>query len=124
MKNCLHCKNDFEPKKPKQIFCSDKCRVYSNRAKKTALKNEYDKVVYLVFKDGTQIPFNKKDVLALLKWFENDESKQIVNKSNLVPKPPIKKEEPLKINGSKDITQRMDGESMMDYKIRLAERQS
>lgn len=31
MKQCLFCNNDFVPAKPKQIFCSNKCRVYFNR---------------------------------------------------------------------------------------------
>lgn len=31
MKQCLFCNNDFNPTKPKQKFCSDKCRVYFNR---------------------------------------------------------------------------------------------
>ena len=32
MKKCLYCKNDFEPNRPKQKYCSDKCRVYFSRA--------------------------------------------------------------------------------------------
>jgi hypothetical protein len=33
MKNCLRkkCQREFEPKKPKQVFCSPKCRVYHRR---------------------------------------------------------------------------------------------
>jgi predicted nucleic acid-binding Zn ribbon protein len=33
MKKCLYskCGKEFEPNKPKQKFCSDKCRVYWNR---------------------------------------------------------------------------------------------
>ena len=34
MKQCLHCKKEFEPLKPKAIFCSAKCRVYWHRANK------------------------------------------------------------------------------------------
>lgn len=31
LRNCLYCQVPFEPKKPKQKFCSDKHRVYYNR---------------------------------------------------------------------------------------------
>jgi hypothetical protein len=33
MKKCLRekCPNEFEPNKPKQVFCSAKCRVYYSR---------------------------------------------------------------------------------------------
>jgi hypothetical protein len=33
MKVCFrgNCKKEFEPNKPKQVFCSDKCRVYASR---------------------------------------------------------------------------------------------
>ena len=33
MKKCLRqkCGKEFEPKKPKQMFCCDACRVYSKR---------------------------------------------------------------------------------------------
>ncbi len=38
MKKCLRkkCQKDFEPNKPKQVFCSDKCRVYNSRELKAA----------------------------------------------------------------------------------------
>lgn len=32
MKQCLQCKTEFKPLKPKAIFCSAKCRVYWHRA--------------------------------------------------------------------------------------------
>ena len=31
MKECLHCKKGFEPKKPTRKFCSDSCRVMYHR---------------------------------------------------------------------------------------------
>lgn len=36
MKKCLRqkCQKDFEPNKPKQVFCSAKCRVYFSREEK------------------------------------------------------------------------------------------
>jgi hypothetical protein len=40
MKKCLRekCPNEFEPNKPKQVFCSAKCRVYYSREKKKERK--------------------------------------------------------------------------------------
>lgn len=35
MKLCLFCEKEFFPNKPKQKFCSDKCRVYFNREQVT-----------------------------------------------------------------------------------------
>lgn len=32
MKECVNCKNAFEPKRPHGKFCSDKCRVAYNRS--------------------------------------------------------------------------------------------
>lgn len=37
MKLCKQCGKGFEPNKPKQIFCSDKCRVYYNRSIKKGI---------------------------------------------------------------------------------------
>jgi hypothetical protein len=34
MINCKNCKTDFEPKSPKAVYCSTKCRVAANRNKK------------------------------------------------------------------------------------------
>lgn len=31
MKKCIRCGNDFEPKKPKTVYCTDKCRTYAYR---------------------------------------------------------------------------------------------
>lgn len=44
MKECLRleCKEQFEPNKPKQVFCSAKCRVYYNRAEKKKLEKQQD----------------------------------------------------------------------------------
>lgn len=38
MKKCLRkkCQKEFEPNKPKQVFCSAKCRVYFSREEKDA----------------------------------------------------------------------------------------
>jgi hypothetical protein len=38
MKKCLHCGNDFEPTKPKSVYCSGKCRTYAFRDKKKTEK--------------------------------------------------------------------------------------
>lgn len=40
MKKCLRkkCQKDFEPNKPKQVFCSAKCRVYFSREEKTPIQ--------------------------------------------------------------------------------------
>jgi len=37
MKKCLRqkCQKEFEPNKPKQVFCSAKCRVYFSREKES-----------------------------------------------------------------------------------------
>jgi hypothetical protein len=34
MKQCAHCGKDFEPTKPKAIYCSVKCRTYAFRDRK------------------------------------------------------------------------------------------
>lgn len=51
-RKCLRnsCQIEFEPNKPKQVFCSAKCRVYYSRENKSTVKNknvngEKDKVI-------------------------------------------------------------------------------
>ncbi len=46
MKICSYCKNEFEPKKPKAIYCSTKCRTYAHRDKKK------DENPYKMYADG------------------------------------------------------------------------
>jgi DNA-binding NarL/FixJ family response regulator len=36
IRTCDHCGADFEPAKPEQRFCCDRCRVYSYRANQAA----------------------------------------------------------------------------------------
>lgn len=33
MKKCLHCMKEFDPTKPKQVYCSSHCRTKSHRKK-------------------------------------------------------------------------------------------
>jgi len=49
MKKCLYCGNDFEPTKPKQIYCSSKHRTYAFRKtkKKLSKKSESKKEIPL-----------------------------------------------------------------------------
>lgn len=35
MKKCRHCGKEFQPKNPKGVFCSDRCRVYHGRGVST-----------------------------------------------------------------------------------------
>ena len=37
MKNCINCKNDFEPSNKRQKFCSDTCRKVSHAKKVTVI---------------------------------------------------------------------------------------
>lgn len=47
MKVCMYqkCGKEFEPLKPKAVFCSAKCRVYQNRLSKKKVVKEKNKVV-------------------------------------------------------------------------------
>lgn len=38
MKKCKRCDKDFEPKNPKGVFCSDKCKVYWHRENPKSLE--------------------------------------------------------------------------------------
>lgn len=40
IKQCLFCGKEFEPKNPKGVYCSDKCRVYANRGYKPKLPED------------------------------------------------------------------------------------
>lgn len=56
MKECLFCQKEFEPAKPKQVFCTSKCRVYYSREEKSdggfiyALRNPIDNRIFYVGK--------------------------------------------------------------------------
>ena|SRR6185312_40477 len=52
MKKCLRqkCQKEFEPNKPKQVFCSAKCRVYFSRELKKQIEEN-------------NLPKNKKKIL-------------------------------------------------------------
>jgi predicted GIY-YIG superfamily endonuclease len=84
MKSCLYCNTEFEPKKPKAKFCSDKCRVYFNREDKMdagfvyCLKNPLNKdEVFYVGK--TILPLEKRLTAHL-----SECTKKTDKKSNLV----------------------------------------
>jgi hypothetical protein len=59
MKECLHCKTNFEPNKPKQVYCSDKCRVYANRLKKSIYKEGLKTIKFFIDENGKKIPFDQ-----------------------------------------------------------------
>ncbi len=91
MKKCLRlkCQKEFEPNKPKQVFCSDKCRVYFSREKK---------------KGTESLPKVGDDLLngKVTKAKQHNHKYTVAvtpNKVNLYP-------------------DRLEGESMIDYKIR------
>ena len=101
MKKCKYekCKKDFEPLKPKAIYCSAKCRVYGNRLIKkgnpsSAIKDE-----------GIDTKKHKQ------KRTSTDSTKKIIGaKSNAVEnvtKPPI--------------PTRMEGELYLDFAQRKNE---
>lgn len=53
MKECLNCKKEFEPKKPKAKFCSISCRVAFHRNKKRKIQEamSQDKPLEEILKD-------------------------------------------------------------------------
>ena len=64
MKNCLFCKKEFEPKKPKAIYCSDKCRTYSNRKNKKIVPD--DILVVTIKETGEQIELTRKALCGII----------------------------------------------------------
>lgn len=78
MKDCLYCEYKFEPTKPKQVFCSGKCRTYFGRKKNkietelmpyasSEVKEQWDKLLAMLVKGGKDdktadlSPNNSKD---------------------------------------------------------------
>ncbi len=77
MKKCLNCGHNFEPLKPKAIYCSDACRTesYRKKHKKEGAKRGRPRSIF----DGPKLPKNIQD-----------EPKQWVD-----PKPPEQKINPV-----------------------------
>lgn len=63
MKECLYCKMEFVPKKPKAIYCSNKCRTYGNR-KANAISSV--EIVTVTLKSGEQIELTKKALCGII----------------------------------------------------------
>jgi len=89
MKNCLRkkCQKEFEPNKPKQVFCSDKCRVYWNREKKASLIPEtkiltheeavqIKKAIAKQFKEryNVEVPYLEKEIPPIPTKLPNEDS--------------------------------------------------
>lgn len=53
MKKCLRqkCQKEFEPNKPKQVFCSAKCRVYFSREEKKDFEVKKSPITVSVIKE-------------------------------------------------------------------------
>lgn len=97
MKKCLRqkCQKEFEPNKPKQIFCSAKCRVYFSRENKTELDNRDNKLINAARgRDATGI--NKDEI-------EGNKFQKMADKivQNEIP--------------------RLKGESSIEYRLRMIE---
>lgn len=64
MKTCLRegCSNEFEPNKPKQKFCSDKCRVYYGRQKAKKISEIQEDPIWEEFKRWKESHLKNKSV--------------------------------------------------------------
>ncbi|MEO7584888.1 MAG: hypothetical protein ABIS74_17970 [Ferruginibacter sp.] len=78
MKKCLRvkCQKEFEPNKPKQVFCSAKCRVYFSREQKVGEKKETAlvtpvKKVLAKKEEKSDMP-DPKDKAAYLQWLRKN----------------------------------------------------
>lgn len=79
MKLCLYCEKDFEPKKPKAIYCSNKCRTYANRKNRKLVPKDIN---WIIDKNGVKRTLNKSTLLSLLGKIEGNvpETKVIAKK--------------------------------------------
>ncbi len=61
MKKCAYCGNEFEPKKPKAIYCSTKCRTYAHRKK--AIENNKNIGIGTIELPKDYVKFTKVGIL-------------------------------------------------------------
>jgi len=83
MKKCLRqkCQKEFEPNKPKQVFCSAKCRVYFSREEKIDkvpikglpkyVQNKPEAPIKQLAEKST-MPDPKKDRAAYSRWLREN----------------------------------------------------
>jgi len=124
--NCRYCGKEMEAKYRSKKFCSDKCRVYFGREKKIieVLESEYqrnkseiDKNMQSVILTGVSImhtskngtmtnvdPFSEEGERALGEYKKNEKMLGSPKSTTTLP--------------------RLEGESSLDYKIRMSELQS
>ena len=76
MKNCLHCKKEFEPKNPKGKYCSTKCRVYHSRVLKKPIPDDPKEETITILKSEYDALVNRPT--------------ELVSEDGLIPPPPIK----------------------------------
>jgi hypothetical protein len=118
MKECLYCKKEFEPKKPKQLFCSDKHRTYFHRAKKRAVEqaNKIVKAMEAVrlIELGEMASKTWDDLVGQLENFDLAYAKIQKEISQKTVSTKLYKQ-------SEQCPERMEGESGIDYQLRLAE---
>jgi hypothetical protein len=70
LRNCLFCKIEFEPKKPKAKYCSAKCRVYGNRKIKAQIKPSIQGLTITLpaqAKEGDTLIISSKEAIAVVK---------------------------------------------------------
>ncbi|MES2836492.1 MAG: AAA family ATPase [Bacteroidota bacterium] len=76
-KNCLECKKAFQAKNLRAIYCSDKCRVRSNRRKSVTVTENGDlllsKEEILLKETKLVLEQKQNELLALTKKLEDDE---------------------------------------------------
>lgn len=106
MKKCkrIKCSKEFEPNKPKQVFCSDKCRVYFSRENKVAVEIIGEQKVF--------VPKNKPVL---------DKFGKILVSEGEVKKETKPIEETMKQFPLREPPPRLKGESSIDYRIRMSE---
>ena len=91
LRNCKFCNDTFEPKKPKAVFCSPKCRVYWHRENKVPIPIEkgIGKKAEIEMKEKLGVDFLISDQFAhTCKQWDNDETiKRIESiKAEKIPK--------------------------------------
>jgi hypothetical protein len=104
MIDCLYCKKEFEPKKPKAIYCSNKCRTYANRKTKSL---RFKDVNWVIGTDGVRRKLNRSALLNLLEQTDKSdiESTPVISNFKITPAVEFKNEiddkVPVRINESK-----------------------
>lgn len=105
MKKCLRqkCQKDFEPNKPKQVFCSAKCRVYYSREEKVKPEIIGERKVFI---PKNQPVLDKYSKILVGEKVIKKESTDINN---------LKKQFPI------DEPPRLKGENSIEYRLRMIE---